>query len=495
MSIFAYSKVGQYADEVIKRIEKDKGIVLAENGKKYTIDIGEKSVYNKFAKLVKAGKYAEAEEFIRKNQFEVTDGPRDKNYITLGWRQIEKSVYTSKEIKIKTKEQEQISLLIIKNVLGDDTPTWKSFAQMFHAKGSKIKEIFPDLAKLPSWWNHFDLQFREIHGLSKFPDSSYGVYMYDGTGSFMDYITKLVGKKGLNLYSKKDSWNPADLWLVKSKGVQTNYITELNKVKEKVDNGHARYKKDKMLAIKDINQILRKAYKENDICGISLKKSDQKKLNFLEFNLEAKESAQKLPNVTFDRIELNCEYDSKTKGFISKTSYFYVKDNKQASYKCAYKSNTGKDAGNITYEFLPDGKASAFLGKVPKDRFQTWLKDMIKELAPTFGWMPQAKLLPTKKTFGVKEKEIWKDKVKVIKEQFPNMTSIKNLDTFVTNARASVKHGDLVKYSTMMQMVDFTYLLARLQDNKKLTEFVTICYYSAQKKGQKYYFGPFGKLY
>ena len=59
----------------------------------------------------------------------------------------------------------------------------------------------------------------------------------------------------------------------------------------------------------------------------------------------------------------------------------------------------------------------------------------------------------------------------------------------------------------MMQMVDFTYILALMKDTKPATakekkqytdnlqKFLTLCYYFAQKKGIKYNFGPFGKMY
>tara|TARA_B110000467_G_C18290453_1_gene464444 strand:+ start:47 stop:1516 length:1470 start_codon:yes stop_codon:yes gene_type:complete len=489
MSNFSYEKVGQYSDEVVARVIKDKGIIQAIDKKKYEIDIGKKSNFAKFATLIKARKYQDAENFVRKNQFEVlSPQKRIKKFETLGWTQIEKTVFSSKEIKISTPEQEQITLLIIKNVLGDDSKTWKSFTELFN-KGKDIKKIFPDLPKLNEWWEHFELQFNEIDGLSKFPNSSYDVYLYDGKGSFMDYITKFV-TQDLDLYSKKDSWNPADIWLVKSNVIQKKYIENFDKIKENLDNNV--YGKNEMKAVGELNGILKTAYKNRDICGISLKKSDRKTLKFSEFNLESTANTQKLPNVKFDKIEMDCAYDEK-KGFLSKTSYFYVTDstNKQ-SFKCAFKSNTGKGVGNITYEFLAADGAAAFLGKVPKDQLKIWLEKQIKSLNKDDAReMPQGSLLPEK--FGKNEILIWQKKVNKIISTFGKFP---HLDKLVTNLQKSyASFGLYTENSTMMQMVDFTYLLARLKDNKNLIKFVTMSYYFAQKKGQKYYFGPFGKLY
>jgi hypothetical protein len=489
MSKFSYDKVGQYGAEVVQHIEKNNGSIKAIDKKKYIIDIKSKSIFDKFAKLIKKGDWAGAEELVRQNQFDVLKPVnRDKKYDTLGWTKIEKSVFSSKDIKISTEEQEQITLLIIKNVLGDDTKTWKTFAELFN-KGKDIKKIFPDLPKLGEWWDHFELQFKEIDGLSKFPNSSYGVYLYNGKDSFMDYITKFV-TEDLDLYSKKDSWNPADIWLVKSNVIQRKYIKDFDKIKENLDNRV--YGKNEMKAVGELNKILKKAYREHDICGISLKKSDRKKLKFTEFNLESKANTQKLPNVKFDKIEMNCAYDEK-KGFLSKTSYFYVIDstNKQ-SFKCAYKSNTGKGVKNITYEFLAAEGAAAFLGKVPKDQLKKWLANQIKALNKTDAReMPQGSLLPEK--FGKGEKQEWQKKVNKIISTFGRLP---HLDKFISNLQKSYEVFGLdTENSTMMQMVDFTYLLARLKDNKNLTKFVTMSYYFAQKKGQKWNFGPFGKLY
>ena len=312
MSQFSYDKVGQYGQEVVTYLFQKKGYIKGIDQNVYGLLTTPKSVFGRFAKFVNDSKFAEAEALVRKEQFEVlTPADRPKKFESLGWTQIEKSVFSSKNISISTKQQEKITLLIIKNVLGDNTKTWKTFDEMFHAKDSAIQKIFPDLAKLPSWWDHFDLQFREITKTNKFPNSSYDVYLYDGAGSFMDYITKLI-TEDLDLYSKKDSWNPADIWLVKSKIIQEKYVKDFDQIKENLDNGV--YGKDSMKAIKEINKILKTAYYKKDIVGISLKKSNQKQLYFTEFNLQAKSVDQKLPDVQFKSITLNCDY-SEIHGF------------------------------------------------------------------------------------------------------------------------------------------------------------------------------------
>ena len=509
MSTFTYEKVGQYGSEVVARIVADKGRVKAKDGNYYVIDISKNSTFDQFKKQVSLGKFRKLQDWLKNHQFEVKEPKsRSAKFQKLGWTEIEKTVFSSKSVKISTQQQEQITLAIIKQVLGDDTKTWKTFTEMFEDKKSPIKKIFPDLKKLDDWWSHFTLQFKEISELGKFPNSSYQVYLYDGKGSFMDYISDLVTKE-MNLFSKKDSWNPADIWLVKSAKIQKDYIEKFDNIaKEFAKGDKSKYADDPFESIREINAILKMAYNKKDITGISLKKSDGKNLYYQEFNLQAKFKEQKLPDVMFNRIEIDCTYNKKIHTFQSKTSQVYVKDGDRGGFKLGFKSNTGAGIGNITYEFLPDGKASAFLGKVPKDKLKEWLVDHINKkvkgkLVSEDVQMPQGNLLPEKWT---KEYETeWKEKIKFINSMF-DKTELKEegLKDFVSNLAHSYEHVGLHgKNASMQQMVDFVWILAKLKSNKaegkkkgnNLTRFLTLCYYFAQKKGQIYNFGPFAKVY
>ena len=158
-----------------------------------------------------------------------------------------------------------------------------------------------------------------------------------------------------------------------------------------------------------------------------------------------------------------------------------------------HSNQTGEKIGNITYEFLPSSKASAFLGKVPKDQLQKWLVEQIKLLGKDAAnvYMPQGSKLT--KTYNDTIKKSWVNKVYTIKKNFGEFTG---LNDFVENLEKSYQDFGLsVKNASAMQMVDFTWILAKLQENKNLTKFLTLSYYFAQKKGQIYNFGPFGKLY
>ena len=543
MSVFKYEKIGQYGNEVKDYIIANDGVLKAKDGKDYRIRIDSKSYFARkdgFKDRIDNKEYIELNEELRNTQFEIAEWPddsidkngrlKDLKYKTLGWTQLEKKVFSSKNITIDTDEQEKISLKIFEYVLGNKTQNWRDFAEMFRAGEDRngkavsgVAKIFPELDKLPDWWEHFTLQFLEIQKKTKFPNNSFDVYQYDGTGSFMKYISDLVVKE-MNLYTQKDSWNPADIWLIQTEKIKQHYTKEFNKISKKLQGG----KINGNQAIQQINKKLKEAFADNLIVGISLKKSDGKKLNYKTFNMQANPNdAADLPNINFDRIQLDCSYDEATGTFKSKTSYAFVKDGKEGAYKLSYKSNTGKSVGNITYEFLASGSASAFLGKVPKDRVKDFLAENVELMIKTqpipfparskksskiFGnpfvtEMAQNVLLPV--TMNKETVKMYKMKVAVIKNAFGNGPStLTDLDNFpkhlshsYTHANNAGEKGLSIKNSTMMQMVEFTYQMAQMKNTRSgsaddmLQEFLTKAYYFAQKRGQIYNFGPFGKLY
>ena len=545
MSNFEYNKIGQYGNEVKDYIIANNGVLKAINGKVYTIETDEKSFFgrkNGFKDRVESKKFALLQTELtadkgKTNQFEIksdghppgaknSDGTiRDSKYETLGWKQIEKKTFSSKSITISTEQQEKITLKIFKELLSKDTQNWAKFDDMFNAPNSEVRKIFPDLP-LIDWYQHFNVQFEQIREKTNLPNNRFDVFEYDGKSSFMDYISNLVVKE-MDLYSKKDSWNPADIWLVKSSTLP-GYITEFNKVAEKLkgnDNRSSYAEKPGkpvgVQAIQELNRILKRAFNNNDIVGISLKKSNLKELHYELFNLGINQNDEKLlPNVAYDKIQLNCSYNKSTGTFTSKTSYVFVNDKNQDSYKLAYKSNTGQKVGNITYEFLPASNASAFLGKVPKDRLKAFLAENIPKFMvkkdnnsillnrsimttrhskdkksfgnPFITEMAQGVILPRDWTPSVRK--FYENKVSVIQQQF-GKSDITGLDNYVDNLEDSYSKGGLsIKNASMIQMVEFTYQMAMLKQNTKLQTFLTKCFYFAQKRGEIYNFGPFGKL-
>jgi hypothetical protein len=479
MSTFTYKNDSfqKYAPEVVEWVESDNSVQLAKSGT--FVKINKKDdVWNEFKGLIKEKKWGEASTFLSNNgktwryqkTFKTSDNP-------IRWTQIEKSIFSGSKIKITTAQQEQMTLKIIEEVLSSGSKDWKTFPEMYVKL--KLNSIIPDLDLDSEWGAHFELQVRNIRKTANLKNNWYKVYSYD---NFMDFITNFVTKAPRRWYSKKDSWNPADIWLIKND-------TVLNVYKKRIEESQS---------IKEVNDILRHAFHKNRIVGISLKKSNAKykqgkltgKLKYEKVNLELAGNEQKdeLPDVTMKSVNMNCKYDDgKENKFISRTSTFRVSDG-ELEFELSFRSNQSY-VTSITFEFKQVG-GSAQLGKVPKDKLEKWIKEEFKELNGNIT-IPNHNDLP--KDFDRKD---WEYKVDAINKANLGNKNISGLNDFVNNLELSYKSGGLSgDNATMMQMVEFVYILALFEQQKKLTEFVTKCFYFAQKKGQKYDFGPFGKLY
>jgi hypothetical protein len=347
-----------------------------------------------------------------------------------------------------TQQQELVTLKIFEELLSSKTKNYKKFEQLLPV----LAEIYPNLPFEKSWYASFELQFYQIEKTTKLPNSNFDVYNRDG--GFMDYISKLVNSK-FNI-AKKDSWNPADIWLLKS-----------NKAK------HYEEMLDDAVSIQECNAILVDAYNKMDIVGVSLKKNNGKKLNYDLVNLK---SSNKDTTVELMKFDLNIPYDEKKKMFTSVTSKVNVKYQGKI-YSMGVKSNQAS-IGNITYEFAGSGSA-AFLGKVPKDMLKLELQSDRKEM-------------PEHSHFMKFDKKDFEKKIKVIKANKAMFNITGDLDAFVGNLEQSWTKGRAKDNVVISQIVTFAYIIADMSVTRR-KEFIRDLFFMAQKKGPK--FGPFGKLH
>ena len=347
-----------------------------------------------------------------------------------------------------TKQQESVTLKIFEELLSSSTKNYKNFEQMIGI----LSKIYPAITREKSWYRSFELQFNEIEKTTKLPNNNFDVYNRDG--GFMDYITDLVNSK-FDI-TKKDSWNPADIWLLKS--------SEWPDYKKLLDDA---------VSVQECNTILRKAYKKKHIVGISLKKNDGRKLNYEIVNLQSKSQDHE---VKLDKFNLNISFDKKKKEFTSVTSSIDV-NYQNGTYSMGVKSNQA-GIGNITYEFSGKGSA-AFLGKVPKDMLKLELRK------DNFD-------MPEHKHFMSFDQQDFTKKISVIKRKKRLFDINGDLDEFVNNLKSSWSKGRSKDNVIISQIVTFAYIIASMSD-KRRKDFIKDLFFMAQKKGDM--FGPFGKLY
>lgn len=444
--------------------------------------------------------------------------------------------------------QEEITLKMFQKLLGKDFSGVKGFGdQPTDKKGFAYQVIRPMwkyilddraytttskksggalIPKSDSWLGHFKRQYEFIKNDTTLKNGSFKVFDYD---YFMDKVTTLI-KSGAQVgpakgkwplwqggkVSKKDSWNPADIWLLSSTKDADNVMTELNN----------------SVTIAEVNTHLKAAYHERLVVGISLKKVGQT-VKYDEVNLEMKDGVSvnpKHPAVWFGKFDLNVPYSNGN--FDLKTNTLTVTNTKKNDIGVMRCGSNQTTPGNITFEFKAAGSSSAQLGKVPMDlMLQLWQSPKYglglgKDKKHIIGDLPRYKgpngviqytVLPAKaKTKSLVKGDqgydtwhYWNKRVKKIKAApsglWKNGSLVKSqMNSLISNIANLKKNGlkGTITSNTAasLQLVEFAYMIALLYDkttDKKFDFMFESMFYFAQKKGAAFgsRFGPFGKLY
>mgnify|MGYP003677433603 FL=1 len=392
------------------------------------------------------------------------DGKAIIDIIIAGYKiRFQSSGKTKKTADAKTtRMQELASMWIIRRAIQDNKryKTWRDISK--DPKWSELEKIYPDIDDI--WLKA--LHASHITMLREFADVRFSEYSRDG--GFMQFISDLV--KDEYGISRKDTWNPADIWLVKD---ETSREDELKKVAKGVAP-----------KIEQLNEVMKKQFNKRQIIGVSLKKISGKDAIWEEVNVG--DVVFKSDNYKFQVNFIRCKLSSKDDGsFASSDSIISIKD-KATIYKFQMRPNS-PGLSNQKLEPSQVGAGAARLGKVPQDMF----RPMIKEdygMSYTNKWREYPQ---DAKTFS-KNFATWYSKFTTI---FDN-----GVETEIRRTKSAFKESILNSFKTdndgvttgKLMQLDFISQLFDLK-KKKREELLTNMLFLAMKKGEK--FGPFGKLY
>ena len=421
-----------------------------------------------------------------------------------------------------TQQQEQVTLKIFEILLKNNgyDPAGKT-EEKLRADFDKFVEkdlvklwpgITGDSKKAIEWYKHFYLQFTDIRKTTKLPNNVFDFYNYD---QFMDFITDIVigGPPNLQggrskkwpkfgIISQKDSWNPADVWLVNKKGAA--YKLLIKQIQE------AKY-------ISQVNRLLKESWKGKNnggvpvVAGISLKKSTGKKLGYELVNLQYKKVS--LPQVEYNGFVLRLPFTKGYPDIVTNTMSVAEDIPGNASGKKIAQMRVGSSGSdNLNLEFLAPGQA-AQLGKLPKDLATSRMRSL-----PGLG---NAKLPTATESLNSipdstrdSKAEVWRNKLKQIKDysnagskgiiEIPKKDTITSFITNIMSAKSSSRWSSAEYRQRVLiniQIMEFAYLLTEIykagRSRTKFDDVIEDWYYYAQKKGtlMESGFGPFGKLY
>ena len=335
-----------------------------------------------------------------------------------------------------------------------------------------LEKIYPDVTG--EWLDVFWKQHKVI--LEKFSDSK--INKFDHTGGFMKEITQIVNKNfGI---SKKDNWNPADIW-----GVRGNSDKVIAKVQETVSGT-----KDSQ-TIQQLNALLRGMYKAKELVGISLKKTSGPEARWEEYNIEAL-TLDEVDDYKYKKIDLTMNIQGGN-DWTQDTKVNLKQSGGGPEYDFQIKANDSSQFTNLKYESTPVGGRSARGGKAEVKAVEALLKDngVLGDFKNRHQDYPMNFDQFMTQTIKGRDLKDWKNMYdKVAKKA---TTNCKDVDEFVKILEKVFGSGKPWEANSKLMQMHFLSQVLDITDKTKYTEFWTDMVFLSIKKGDR--FGPFGKLY
>ena len=364
-----------------------------------------------------------------------------------------------------------------------DKATKTGLEEIFRMGGKQIfKFSLPVQSKSPedTWLTTFYLQQQRL--LKEFSSSNFTVFNRDG--GFMKFITDLIRDKfGI---SRKDSWNPADIFLIKQQNVFRDRIK-----KELAGPSGTQ-------TIKELNAIMRSMFKKREIVGISLKKISNKVAQYEEINVDNefyKRLEQKSGDYSLKLGKIILKLDLNKDRFKTKDSNIFLFDvNNKEIAKFQLKGNTTSRLSNLVFEPVERAAGSARLGKAPLQLVAKlaafYNKDIYNQETKNNANYPQDNT-----QFLKRQNEYEKIYDRLSKNPLVKEMGVRNNVEFLNNFQEAFSGPEpWIANIKLMQMYFIDKVLQL--DSKKRDEFLTDLLFVSQKKGDKVFdFGPFGKLY
>ncbi len=364
------------------------------------------------------------------------------------------------------------------------------------------------------WLNAFYFQQKVL--LEKYASTKFS--RFDRDGGFMEYISKLIKIKfGI---SKKDTWDPADVWAVDgseediekiiNKGLEE--VEDYSDMQKKYDTGMLENKV--RIGVIKLNSILIDLLEEEKVVGISLKLTGSK-AHIEEINVirvkELMESNKALINTVTNGYEVTPKNDFTCKFEIPQNKKTFTQDVRVVAndienggiFDFQIKANSSESAtgSNLKFEVTIKGMSKARGGKVPVDQLQKLINGIKKNSFENDY---------TKFPRNVKE---FVTKLSTYKTMFEKLSSgavgvdfgvpfevdeNKSKESFVKNVTDAFnnKNKAFTTNATCKLMgFEFLYFLVSIE-KKQMKELLTDMSFLAQKKNTRKLdtFGPFIKI-
>ena len=352
--------------------------------------------------------------------------------------------------------------------------------------------------------------------LDKYSAPQFKEARFDRGEGFMPFISNIAKKLGVN---KKDTWNPADVWIVDTKK-EPNLEKKLTETVQ-INSKYPTEQKEKDRKIQELNTVLRNFYRNQILIGVSLKKSGKHAIyvpvNVKETEEKTLSEFKAIEGITCKIDKIVCQltlkpatsteldtykmilekvgvspkyYPKDPMSFNAKHAEIYISDNiHNTQYKLDLISVDVRKLTNLKYEPVDLAKKGAKLGQAGVEEVQT-LFDKYK-----IGFVNDHNLYPRSMSDKTSSK-----KVDDLLRKFSTaknsagvrfFSGVNSMRDFKENLE-KVYLADVGAAVSKLMQLDLIADILNLNE-KQLNEMLTDIIYMAQKKGRKY--GPFGKVY
>jgi hypothetical protein len=376
------------------------------------------------------------------------------------WSNIDKSQFT--QASVPTDLQELGSLFAIQKSIENNG--YNDREKFFKLYMDDLLKIYPDMNEL---WEetYFQQQMTVQKKVGKTPFKH-----YSRDGGFMEYISKKI--KVLYGISQKDTWNPADIWLV----------SDLSRMERLLDKVIV----DDVTSLEQFNQIMRDLFHKRKIVGISLKKMSGKSAKWELVNLENMDMYD-TDEYSFKLEDITLDFSLKSKSEFKNSDTKIVIGGKRSKITTQIRQNSA-GFNNLKIEGTAKGATSARLGKAPLQMVST----LFKAMGLTFDNKHQN--YPRTADEYVKTQKKWEGLFKKFIRLSNNKkyTDISKPEDFSDNMITIYNSNRPDFASSKLMQLKFITEILRLKDDD-VNLLLTSLTYLQQKKGK--IFGPFGKLY
>ena len=359
-----------------------------------------------------------------------------------------------------TAMQERASAWIMKRAIKDSYRYDKWTDIKLDPKYKELEKIYPEVDE--EWLQVFYAQQERM--LSEFSNVKFKIFNRDE--GFMGYISNIVKQKfGV---SKKDTWNPADIWCIQDQN-------KIEAIIDKTIDGNGSQ------TILELNAVLRKLFKDRKVVGISLKKVSGKTAKYEEYNVR-EDGLEADYNFNIDSMSI--DLSTKSDNEFSTQDTRIIVSGHGAEYNFQIKGNDSVKVSNLKWEPTQKGAAAARVGKAPVDMVAKLISDNKKK------FVNKHQDFPSTRTAFMEDADKYKNIFVKLKSGGVDL-GVNNEDQFYENMLVVYETEPHVAHSKCMQMEFMAEVVS--MNKEKQREFMTDMVFLAAKKGKR--FGPFGKLY